>query len=537
MTGRKDIKALVKRTSARARIAVAQTRHKAGDWAQKARIRVSQTNWAAFPLATAPTVGHHRPPLQSQWVLAAGLLSFLGLATISFVITTLLAPYMMGPQPKVLAAPGPTPAQIATIEPLPKEQLIDRTSSDDGSSLLDTLTSLTVTSPQPVEKTVALDRGDTLMEALTDAGATRTDAHNAIAALKPIYNPRKLRAGQKIDLTFDPVADPAPDDEAGADAEPALRLASLTLQPDIERHVTVALDKEGDYRGTEIIRELREGFVQAKGTITSSLFLAADEASIPPAITIELIRMYSYGVDFQRDIQPGDGFEVFFSRKYDELGQPVKDGAISYASLSVGGKVMKLWRHDPGDGPWDYFDEKGQSMKKFLMKTPIDGARLSSGFGRRKHPVLGYTKMHTGVDFAAPRGTPIYAAGNGTVERASRYSSYGKYIRIRHANGYKTAYAHLNGYARGIKSGARVRQGQVIGYVGTTGRSTGPHLHYEIHVNGKKVNPRRIKVPTGRKLGGKALAAFRQAQARIDSQMAAAPTLTRFAEAQFGNAN
>lgn len=397
--------------------------------------------------------------------------------------------------------------------------------------------------PQPIEKTVSLGSGDTLMQVLTEAGANRTDAYHAIEALKPIYNPRRVKAGQEIALTFEQ-ADPLPagstDDGASEDtdeATPPLRLAALSMQPDIDRAVAVRLTESGNYTGEEIFKELREGHVRASGRINSSLFLAAAEAGIPPAITIELIRMYSYSVDFQREIQPGDSFEVFFTRKYDEYGTPVKDGDVLYANLSVNGKTQRLWRFDPADGPWDYFDENGRSAKKFLMKTPIDGARLSSGFGKRRHPILGYNKMHTGVDFAAPRGTPIYAAGDGTVEMAQRHGGYGKYVRIRHANGYKTAYAHMNGYARGVKRGARVRQGQVIGYVGSTGRSTGPHLHYEVHVNGRKVNPRTIRVPTGRKLAGEHLNAFNAARVDIDTMMAAAPAMTRLAEARIGDAN
>ena len=173
------------------------------------------------------------------------------------------------------------------------------------------------------------------------------------------------------------------------------------------------------------------------------------------------------------------------------------------------------------DGLTDFYDANGEAARKFLMKTPINGARLSSHYGKRKHPVLGYTKLHKGTDFAAPRGTPIYAAGNGVIERASRWSSYGNYIRIRHANGYKTAYAHLNGYAKGIKSGKRVKQGDVIGYVGTTGRSTGPHLHYEVLVNGKQVNAMRLDLPTGRKLTGDMLEQFKAEKARIDAIRAA----------------
>ena len=232
-----------------------------------------------------------------------------------------------------------------------------------------------------------------------------------------------------------------------------------------------------------------------------------------------------------------DALEVLFTRSFDEDGKPVREGDVMFADLTVAGKSQKLWRYTPKDGTWDYFDEHGQSMKKFLMRTPIDGARLSSTFGMRKHPILGYSKLHSGVDFAAPRGTPIYAAGDGVITRANRFSSYGNYISIRHANGYETAYAHLNGFARGIKSGTRVRQGQVIGYVGTTGRSTGPHLHYEVHVHGKKVNPMKIKVPTGQKLAAADLKDFNAARARINAQIASAPLVTPVETAKLATAS
>lgn len=383
--------------------------------------------------------------------------------------------------------------------------------------------------PKPVEASVKLASGETLMEVLQDAGVDRIDAYHAIAAMTSYYSPRKLRAGQEISLTFMEQPDAIAEGESGT---PAKYLAALSLEPDIERAIEVTRNDDGSFGGREIMHEFTEGFVRASGTIDNSLFLDGERAGIPAQIIIEMIRMYSYSVDFQREIQPGDKFEVYFSRKFDEHERPVKEGDVLYASLTVGGKAHKLWRFDPnGDGQWDYFDQNGQSMKKFLMKTPIDGARVSSTYGRRKHPILGYSKMHGGVDFAAPRGTPVYAAGDGTIERANRFGSFGNYVAIRHANGYETAYAHLNGFARGIRAGSRVRQGQVIAYVGTTGRSTGPHLHYEVHVKGKKMNPLALKVPTGRKLDGKQLAAFETMRGTTSTQMAEAPLATQIAQA------
>ena len=208
-----------------------------------------------------------------------------------------------------------------------------------------------------------------------------------------------------------------------------------------------------------------------------------------------------------------------------------------FAALTLSGQRRELTRFTPSSGKTDYFDQKGRSVRKTLMRTPIDGARLSSGFGMRRHPILGYSRMHRGVDFAAPKGTPIYAAGDGVVERAGRNGGYGKYIRLRHNGSYKTAYAHLSGYAKGVKRGRRVRQGQIIGYVGSTGQSTGPHLHYEVMVNGKQVNPRKIKLPSGEKLKGADLEAFLAIRGETQRLAAAVKAPTRLACAEDGGAD
>lgn len=383
-----------------------------------------------------------------------------------------------------------------------------------------------------VNEAVSVGRGDTLMGLLTNAGALRMDAYNAIAAMTPLYDPRKLRAGQELLLSFNETMQ---DNEDGI-SEIIRTLTSITMKTDVDREIAIHRVEDGAYNGLELIAELETGNVRARGTINSSLFLAANDAGVPAAITIELIRMYSYDIDFQREIRQGDTFEVLFTRDYDENGTPVREGDVLYASMNVGGKERRLWRYKPADGGnWDYFDEQGRSMRKFLMKTPIDGARISSSFGNRRHPILGYTRLHSGTDFAAPTGTPIYAAGNGTIELAQRNGGYGNYVRIRHANGYQTAYAHMHRFGRGIRKGIRVRQGQIIGYVGTTGRSTGPHLHYEVVHNGRKVNPQRIRVPTGRSLGQSELALFEAARAEINALIAQAPAPTRLAKAEIEN--
>ena len=257
------------------------------------------------------------------------------------------------------------------------------------------------------------------------------------------------------------------------------------------------IDKNFAYEIRQL--ELSEDRIFVSGEITTSLYEAMKKAGLSELIITEIIRIYSFDVDFQRDIYEGDYFEALFTRRKNDQGKTVQIEDPEYLVLSSRGTPLIYYLYS-NDEFSEYFDENGKGMTKSLMKTPINGARLSSNYGMRKHPILGYNKMHKGVDFAAPTGTPIFAAGNGVVEFAGKNGSYGNYIRIRHDSTYKTAYAHLNGFKKGIYGGVRVKQGDVIGFVGSTGRSTGPHLHYEIMVNGKQVNPATLKLPSGRKL-------------------------------------
>ena len=365
-----------------------------------------------------------------------------------------------------------------------------------------------------------LERRDTLIDALDRLGADRLDANGAILAASPFIDMRRLRPGQTFGAYFD--LDQLPPTGMDEPDKGKQRLTGLSFRPDPTRHVLVSRTVNGDWISRELAVKTTAGHERVGGPITSSIYETARTQGASDQQVVDFAEIFAYDVDFQREIRPGDEFEITYEAAYDERGNKILGGEVVYARLDGQLAKREFYRFTTeDDGLTDFYDANGEAARKFLMKTPINGARLSSHYGKRKHPVLGYTKLHKGTEFAAPRGTPIYAAGNGVIERASRWSSYGNYIRIRHANGYKTAYAHLNGYAKGIKSGKRVKQGDVIGYVGTTGRSTGPHLHYEVLVNGKQVNAMRLDLPTGRKLTGDMLEQFKAEKARIDAIRAA----------------
>ncbi|MFQ5971326.1 MAG: M23 family metallopeptidase [Alphaproteobacteria bacterium] len=363
----------------------------------------------------------------------------------------------------------------------------------------------------PIVRSVAIRRGDSLMAALTRVGVERVEAHEAIQSLRDVYNPRRdLQIGDELRIVFRPAF------AQGGDGAASYRFAGLTLPLDYARDVRVRRSDDGAFQAEAVDKPLEHRLVEAGGVIDSSLFQDGREADIPAPVLIRLIQVYSFDVDFQRELRAGDGFELMFERSFDEAGRPVHDGDIQYAKLTLSGRELPLYLYTTAEGTTDYFNANGESVRKALMKTPIDGARLSSRFGNRRHPILGYTKLHTGADFAAPRGTPIYAAGNGRIVEIGRKGGYGRYIRIRHNGTYQTAYAHMKGYARGMKRGSRVRQGQVIGYVGSSGRSTGPHLHYEVIRDGVKIDPLKLKLPSGVKLAGAELDRFQAHRAELD---------------------
>jgi len=263
-----------------------------------------------------------------------------------------------------------------------------------------------------------------------------------------------------------------------------------------------------------------EGPVFVSAEINSSLYQSAVEAGLSPGQVSKLTRIFGFRVDFQRSIRKGDLMEVYFEREKDDRGV-VQDGPILFARLINQGRDLAYYRQSEKDGG-GYYDAKGESNKRTLMLTPIDGARITSGFGKRRHPIAGYTKMHKGIDFGAGTGTPIYAAGDGVIEEIGWKGGYGRYVRIRHNGVYKTAYAHMSGFRKGLKKGSRVSQGQTIGYVGSSGNSTGPHLHFEVHRQGAQVNPLRLGDFGAPRIDGGEFKRFESEMARLDVQIAKA---------------
>jgi murein DD-endopeptidase MepM/ murein hydrolase activator NlpD len=397
------------------------------------------------------------------------------------------------------------PAQIAAL-PLPARRLDGLAS---GAEVTQEARLAKASLPWSTEQ-IVVRPGDTLMDILTHARIDQGEAHAAIQSLRKIYDPRRLRAGQELAITAaDMVADTGDGARRG--------LLGFAFDLSFDHQIRVTRSTDGRYDATKIERPQHRKMVRRAGTIDDSLYLAAERVALPQDVTFGLIKLFSWDVDFQRDLRPGDGFEAMFEEVSLEDGSgAIRGGEVLYAGLTLSGDVLDAYRFELEKGEVEYFDRTGRSLRKFLMRTPVDGARLSSGFGMRRHPILGYSRMHKGVDFAAPSGTPIYAAGGGRVVSAGRNGGYGNYVRIRHTTEFSTAYGHLSRFGQGIRAGERVRQGQVIGYVGTTGRSTGPHLHYEVLRNNSQINPLSVKQPPTSQLAGGDLQRFRVEVGRID---------------------
>jgi murein DD-endopeptidase MepM/ murein hydrolase activator NlpD len=372
------------------------------------------------------------------------------------------------------------------------------------------------------ERTQIVKKGDNISTMLRDLGALPDEIRAIAYALGVRGRDNGLKEGQRIRILLSAVP--------GSERLAPVR---VIVSSDAAIEAVIALSDLGRYVSVDVnvinnntVADASSDDEEDDGSgvrLYQSIYETALRNQIPRIVIDEMIRVYSYDVDFQRKVQPGDAFDVLYAGE-DETPGGDNRNEVLFAALTVAGEQKKFYRFQtPDDNLVDYYDETGKSAKKFLVRKPLPDGILRSAFGVRKHPILGYAKMHTGVDWAAPHGTQIFAAGNGVVEKVGWEGGYGKYVRVKHNNGYETAYGHMTAYAKGIEPGVKVRQGQVLGFVGSTGLSTGAHLHYEIMVNGRFVDPMRIRLPRGRVLENQLLTSFETERDRLDGMMARNP--------------
>ncbi len=389
-------------------------------------------------------------------------------------------------------------------------------------------TSAAVDAKNAGEDLVVVRHNETLEDILRARGATRDQIASISGAFAGGRGSAQVTEGQQVKLLL-------AEDGAGLKS----RIERVALYTESKLDATVAQADDGTYAllaGSQPTAPSKRKAASADDDeednggmkLYESFYETALKNALPRPVVDDLARIFANDVDYQRSVSPGDSFEAF----YTEPDEPDGRSDILFASITTRGETFKYYRFQtPDDSNVDYYDENGRSTRKFLVRQPIASARITSPFGSRFHPILGYTRMHTGVDFAAPMGTPIFAAGNGTVIKAGRESGYGNRVEIQHANGYITTYNHMSGFARGITEGVRIRQGQTVGYLGMTGLATGPHLHYEVIVNGHFVDPLRVKLARTRELDGKMVALFKRERDRVEALKAKAPGATRVATA------
>jgi murein DD-endopeptidase MepM/ murein hydrolase activator NlpD len=382
-----------------------------------------------------------------------------------------------------------------------------------------TLLPKTSGTPDWSEHFVIVKKSETVGSILRDLGAAPEDIKAVLAVLGARGREGGVKEGQHLRILTSP---------AGLARAQPMR---VIISGDDGVEAAVALSDNGKYVPVDIRNVATETTAEdnedeaneddGSGVrLYQSIYETALRNNVPAPVIEELIRIYSYDVDFQRKVQPGDAFDVLYSDDENNEGR----NEVRYVSLTIGGETKRYYHYQTADdGTYDYYDDGGKSAKKFLVRKPVPIGIMRSGFGERNHPLLHYMKTHTGVDWAAPFGTPIFAAGNGTIDEIGLKGGYGKYVRIRHANGYQTAYGHMTAFARGLNVGSRVRQGQIIGFVGSTGLSTGAHVHYEILVNDRFVDPMRVKLPRGRVLEGTSLALFEKTREQLDTLMVQGP--------------
>ena len=385
-----------------------------------------------------------------------------------------------------------------------KNQILLLSKSLNNVYLKKTLNTLTSNlKPRYVTKIYKVQKGDTFENIIGSVNLPAQEKKKFYKIIKKQKEIKSLKQNQKVYFKLD--------------TKDTIKILEFKLEVDKKKDlVLLRVNNKKDFISKIIEKNLTKVIVFKEGSIDSSLYNTATELGIKPNTIIEFARLYGFQVDFQRDIWKGDSFQIIYEQFENEDGSLIESGDIIYSNLNIQGNDLNLYKFILGNKEIDYFDENGRSMRKTLMKTPINGARLSSPFGKRKHPILGFTKMHTGTDFAAPTGTPIMASGDGVVTRAQWCGGGGNCVKIKHNSTYQTVYAHMSKFGRGIKKGVKVRQGQIIGYVGSTGLSTGPHLHYEVIENGKKINSQKLRLPSGKTLKGEQRNRFEVNKIKID---------------------
>lgn len=361
----------------------------------------------------------------------------------------------------------------------------------------------TLEESETLKETISVKKGEGLRAFFLRTIGSRDVAEDIISLLQKKGYSRYIAASQKFYFFYEKIK-----------GKPQKSFSRFIFYPTSQSRVSISIEPNQQIKFEKSI--LQPEYKQVRGQINTSLYAAAKKCGVPLAVTNKFIKLISYSIDFQRNLKPGDKLSILLEKYRDPETGFETPGDLVYGALHLSTGIFDLYRFERSNKKFDFYNGKGEGARKGLLKTPVPGARLSSKFGSRMHPILGYTRMHRGIDFAAPQGTPILAAGSGTVKRASRFGTYGNYILIQHDREIATAYAHLSRFAKGMTPGKSVKQGDVVGYVGATGRASGPHLHYEVLKNGSHINPQTLKLPATQRLSGKALTAFRRQKADID---------------------
>lgn len=362
---------------------------------------------------------------------------------------------------------------------------------------------------EPSKISHVVKSGDTLLNILIDVDAVEEDIFQILSATRQVFNPRSIKEGDNVVVYFSVNFDYQKDNlDNVKDIKRNVIIQQIEISNSVEEKVVTARNIDGSYSSKIVKIELRRQISKYVGEIENGLFIDGVSLGASATTVMNMINQYGYDIDFQRDLRSGDKFEILVEEFYSTDGSRVKDGNVIFSSIKLRDRQVDIYMYEHR-GEVQYYSPDGYSVKKSLLKTPIHGARVSSRYGMRRHPVLGYSRMHKGVDFAARTGTPILAAGSGVITYRGRKGGYGNYVRIKHDSKYSTAYAHASKFNNKFKKGSRVKQGDVIAYVGTTGRSTGPHLHFEVMVDGKQTNPSKFKATSGTRLQGKDLASFK----------------------------